>query len=169
MYILTKHLEFMWLFNYIIGYLMGKYNVLTRLKKINIILYSTIAIISCIIKVIIENINLTFEIGKIVLLYDYFFHIFLGFALVCIIYWIEKQLHVLSKLYKFSLIRMLDNNSYEIYLVHQIFILGDFSILNTTYSIFTKILLLILLIFTCARIINIISNAIICKVEFLIQ
>lgn len=76
MYLLTRRLEFMWIFSYILGYLMGKFNILNYLNKVNILFISNTSIFFCIIKVIIENLNLTFNIGKFILLYDCFFHIF---------------------------------------------------------------------------------------------
>ena len=82
-------------------------------------------------------------------------HVLLGFSLFLIIY---RICGVISEKL-FSILKFSDKISYDIYLVHQFFILGDFSILNIEKgSLPFKYLLLLLTILTCSIIVNYFSS-----------
>ena len=145
--ILSKKLEFLWIINYIIGYAMGKSDLLYKLTGKKIILMMIIVIIISWVKIAIQDFNLNSFEAILCMIYGYFEHISLGLFLFLLIYYLEKKLHFIEKLAKFLPIFIIDNLSYEIYLIHQIFILGTFSILMMSKNIILNYTLLIIVVF----------------------
>ncbi|MCI9630296.1 MAG: acyltransferase family protein [[Clostridium] cocleatum] len=165
MWIITGKLEMLWLISYIIGYFMGKFDFLNKLKKTYITVIIIIAVVACSIKVILSSISFTSIIGMLFVVYSYLTHILLGLMLFCVIYFVENKLYIVNRLYNILLFSMIDKLSYEIYLVHQIFILGTFSIILLCKSMFLNYMILAIMILLISFFLNFISGFISKKVK----
>ena len=88
-------------------------------------------------------------------------HVFLGSLIFISLYEILSML----KLKENRILTFSDNYSYEIYLVHQIFILNSFSVLFLTKSLVINIILIFLLSILSAMILKKVSDFFIALIE----
>lgn len=83
-------------------------------------------------------------------------HMILGTLIFSILYIIFMKIYENRNINKY--IKLVDNYSYEIYITHQIFILGPFSLLYLTDKMIINIPLIIILILLSSLILNKVSN-----------
>jgi len=114
-----------------------KYNIKDNYKKI---FYITLFItfIGIPIQIILENQTLSGIFYKLYIIFHDYIHAFLGITLYLLL------LKILPNI-KSKIIDYTSNISYYIYLVHQIFILGTFSLLKFDYGILISIIIIFVL------------------------
>lgn len=84
-------------------------------------------------------------------------HVFGGIALYFIGYWFFQKLRLDQCM---SMIKILDRYSFHVYITHQIFVLGAFSMIDITGNLFINIVLILLLVIASALLLNKISEQI---------
>jgi peptidoglycan/LPS O-acetylase OafA/YrhL len=109
-----------------------KHNIKTDNYKIFLALSSVGCLIGIPVQIYLEKLNLDGILLKFFYIYHDYIHAFLGITLTLI------MLKVLPSI-KNKVIDYLSGLSFHIYLVHQIFILGVFSLLNIKYGIILSI------------------------------
>lgn len=109
-----------------------KHNIKTDNYKILLALSSVGCLIGIPVQIYLEKLNLDGILLKFFYIYHDYIHAFLGITLTLI------MLKVLPSI-KNKVIDYLSGLSFHIYLVHQIFILGVFSLLNIKYGIILSI------------------------------
>ena len=139
-----------WILCYICGYSIGKLKLKDEkwLYKASL-LFVPMSLIFNIVKIYIRYIlKITFKndaLNSLYVRYGSLCHLLLGVSLFLILYaiYIKFFQHIsgITRILKLS-----DKYSYDVYLVHHIYILGPLSILNLQISIFLKIIMLIGLI-----------------------
>ncbi len=131
-----------WIFTYILGYIYAKRFI--NKTKLFFILLTIATLILLIPRVIIQYNLVDINIPQVLINNLYYFqtysHAFLGAWLFTILFWIFNKINIKSnRLLEFS-----DKYSYQIYLVHQIFILFHMSLLNLTPYLVINICLILI-------------------------
>ena len=146
---------------YIIGYFISRryfnLNYKDKNDKLKIsyitIIFTLLAIVTNAIVIYIRYIKKVegMELGN--LFFDYS-HMLLGVSIFFVIYWICKNINLQqSKLLNFS-----DKYSFEVYIVHQFYILGRFSMMGLTPILLINILLIAFMIIISAFTLKYLTN-----------
>lgn len=171
----TSHYYAAWMICYVIGIVLGSLiNNNDKLRSLGNVIMRCIYVLSITLnlsQIVIDYLlNMEF-IGVYASIYERFCnysHVLLGITLVMIFRYIYfkffKNNNIISRMLRCS-----DKYSYYIYLVHQIFILGTFSICgiieNKILAIFLTLTVILLLSVLIQRISYIINNKMLCIIE----
>ncbi|MBR1653874.1 MAG: acyltransferase [Clostridia bacterium] len=132
-----------WICNYIIGYFYSRYYKKYEKKDIKFsVIFLTFTIVFLVFRVGVQyklfNINWPKAIIKNTTLIKQWSHVLLGCS-ICI--WLYKALSKIKIKYNF-IIRFFDKISFHVYLVHQIFILNYFSLLELSKNLVLNIVII---------------------------
>ena len=151
---------------YIFGYFLSAAQAIygKKIIKYSCVFVSIFAVFANALKVYLKYIKSFSSEGMIGLLYNYFLsytHLLLGAALFLIIYVLT------DKMKQNTLLRVSDKYSYCIYLVHQLFILSSFSLVELTGSVTINVLLTLIVVFVFAFLLYHISKPAYKAVDFI--
>ncbi len=158
------YFESTWIFCYILGFFLGK---ISTFDKGN--LHTNVSLIICFIAIIMNSIKilqdyvLPLELDGITFFlyqkFRNFSHVALGSSLFVVFKFIFSKIfkngypNVIKKACCYS-----DKYSYDIYLVHQFLILGPFSLMRLTDTLWLNIIIITALMIVFAVIVNVISK-----------
>jgi len=146
-----------WLFNYILGYYFSRYYI-GKEKNYNkfMVTLLLISIIILIIRLPIQYNTFNIKFPKMFLnnleYIKQWSHVFIGSSLFVLLY------KYLPQIKKKKLLSFFDNESYYIYLTHQIFILSQFSLIHITNNLVINIALIILASIISAMILELLTK-----------
>lgn len=157
------NLAVIWIINYILGYFYARtYEDSKNRKKLSILVFIAFIIVISLVIMLETKVTVLPIIKNFAVYIDRYGHVLLGSTIFIILYEILKKVDIKdNKLLSFS-----DKYSYYIYLTHQVFILGAFSLLFLTKILTVNILIIficsilsgILLEFICNKILKVISK-----------
>lgn len=162
------NIETSWINNFIIGYFYSKcYKDSKQEKKLEIFILAMFFLIIPFSVIYQENLpialpNLLNNRASSIMNYG---HVLLGSLIFISLYEILSML----KLKENRILTFSDNYSYEIYLVHQIFILNSFSVLFLTKSLVINIILIFLLSILSAMILKKVSDFFMTLIERIVS
>lgn len=160
-----------WVFCYMLGFFLG--NISDDKNKT---LFGNMSILIVTAAVLLNSVQIVLDyilgiefggaIASIYLRFCNFAHVFLGVSLFIVLKFVFSRIFAkgypdfLQKLCSYS-----DKYSYDIYLVHQFVILGPFSLMAVTGSVFLNLVIILAIAVVGAVIVNLISSRIKNKIE----
>ena len=162
----TPQFNPIWILCYILGYLIGKLKVydIKWLHK-TVMFFVPLCVIMNAIRISINYIYcISFE-GNLKLLYSCYeniSHVFLGISLFALIYAIYDRFNRFGSVF-LPLLKISDKYSYDIYLVHHVWILGPLSIFDLKYPLILRCIILIAIICVQSYIVHAGANCLINK------
>lgn len=155
------------LFCYIIGYFISRrYFNNKYLNKYDKIKLNNLLVSFIMLSILINMLVIYFKYYKGIvsmsagnILFDYG-HSILGISIFFTIYYTVSKWKIIKNKYLERIICLLDNYSFEIYIVHQIYILGIYSLMKLTKFLFLNIIVIIVMIIISAYLLKKVTRSI---------
>lgn len=154
MFILTKNNKFLWIYSYILGYKISQYKLYDHFTSNYYILIVIFMMVSNVFKIFSNKLIVCNQLLDLI---NFLSHTFLGLFIATSVYLLENHFHFIQNSYRL-VGKYIDKYSYEIYVVHHIFILGDFSVLALTGNLYINLMIVIFLVVLSSFIIKYIST-----------
>ena len=151
-----------WINCYLIGYLLGfmKHNNCNNFKFMCLI-FSILAVLLNAMKIYVNYIYKIDMTGNSVFnTFSSYAHLFLGVMLFVVMYFLFNKLFAKNKGILNKILDLSDKYSYDVYLVHQFFILGPLSLMGITQYQGINILIICVIIILFAIVVNFLSQLI---------